>query len=168
MWSCENDEIIQDDKKTPASNVGISIDASFDFVPVNKNGDNLLQTKTPLTIADFDIVLYDKRGKPYYFYDPMLGDPKRISVTGAWGGSDWVCVYLNGSKDSNVGITYLRICDQIHTIKSEWESLFGEPEENNTIGGGYSLSVKKVWFDNELVYNADESIELVKIIIEGK
>jgi hypothetical protein len=143
----------------------MNINSSFNFVPVNANGDNLLQTFAPLTIENFDIVLYDKNNEPYPFYDATLRHPKRIAITGEWGGNDWVCVYLNGPKkdESNTSTTNLRIGDIIHTIKGEWNFLDEAAEKENNYGGISSADVVKVWFDDKLVYNSSEAIGVVKI-----
>jgi hypothetical protein len=167
LYSCGNSDIEKDEGKDLDSNVYINISGDFRFVPINNDGENLLQAEKPLTIDDFDIVLYDKDGKPYYFYNRFLRDPKNISIYGEWGGKDWVCVYLNGpeNESSKIGITYLRICDMIHTVKGEWEIMTGENDLENSIGG-YSIVVKKIWFDDELVFDPDVSLVLPKIVIE--
>jgi hypothetical protein len=162
MLSCDNlnDASSGDNTKENGGvinpTVNINICSTFVFVPVDANGNNLLKVEKPLTIEDFDIVLYDSKGKPYYFYNRMLGCPKNIDISGEWGGNDWVNVYLNGSKDksSNIGITYLRIGKNIHTIKGEWEITYDESANENYIGY-YSEVVKKIWFDDVLIYDGN-------------
>lgn len=168
IYSCSNDDHKNEDGTSDSTDLYMDIDATFNFIPVDADGNNLLKAENMLTIDDFDIVLYDKKGKPYYFYDPMLGDPKNISITGEWGGNDWVCVYLDGPKDevSNTGITYLRICNDIHIIKTEWDISFEGTDDENVIGGGYSIEVKKIWFDNELVVDKGASVYMPAIVIE--
>ncbi len=185
ICSCESDGTNkqnngQGTENSDGGNLYLDIESIFEFIPVNSNGNNLLETDNPLTIDDFDIVFYDKNGNPYYYVPGYMNpngsiNPERIKIRQVpeelkdeHNYDAWVAIYLNGpdNDDTNIGTTYLRILDKVHKIEGEWKESWTESENGNNIGG-YCLEVGKIWFDGKLVFDPDVEItEWTKIIIE--
>ncbi|MDD3645569.1 MAG: hypothetical protein PHR19_08595 [Bacteroidales bacterium] len=126
-----------------------NVESFIDFKLQDSNGNNLLsgETTNSLSYADIDVIYFDNNIEKVY-NNPLLDALKGYLIMNE-GTNAYIRLYLNLPKNNETeSLTYIKIKNSdIDTLKSLFSILSG-PEGNY---GGGSISVQKVWYNENLV-----------------
>jgi hypothetical protein len=144
LLSCNKDNEIVNE-----SLYNTNVESFIDFKLQDSNGNNLLsgETTSSLSYADIDVIYFDNNIEKVY-NNPLLDASKGYLIMNE-GTNAYIRLYLNLPKNNETeSLTYIKIKNSdIDTLKSLFSILSG-PEGNY---GGSSISVQKVWYNENLV-----------------